>query len=213
MAGQEGFNMRLQGYSSDTLAYGLICLVISVLCSWAATVVVDMRWAQTEPVMRFPDDSLVWLPKLKHPLSYHAFLSHSQQDGGDQVAHIKKELEKHVSTIEIFTDIAAGRRESGLDAKGSLDTIVAHTNVVLCFLTKTYFTRKWCVLELKMALEAGKQVIFVYDTDARHGGMSVEQVLEYAMGQAARAASDEAEKASNLVNMCTGKLSPRQCTA
>ena len=32
------------------------------------------------------------LPKLATRHKYHAFIGHSQQDGGDQVAHIKKEL-------------------------------------------------------------------------------------------------------------------------
>ena len=174
----------------------------------------DVQLAKLEPVMRYAGDgALVCLRKIHHILGYHIFLSHSQQDGGDQVAHIKKELEKFCSTIEIFTDVAAGRKENGLDAKGSLDTIVAHSDVMLCYLTKTYFTRKWCVLELKMALEAGKAVVFVFDTDERHGGMTIEQVLSYATEQATRAASDKEDNASNLVNMCTGKVSPRQVAA
>ena len=69
--------------------------------------------------MRFDDGSLTFVPKPKDTTSYHIFLSHSQQDGGDQTAHIKKELEKHVATLEIFTDVAAGRKENGLDSKAA----------------------------------------------------------------------------------------------
>ena len=64
-----------------------------------------------------------------------------------------------------------------------------------------------------MALEKSKSVVFVYDTDARHGGMNAKQALEYATGQAARAVEDRATGASNVVNNCTGKVSPRQVAA
>ena len=63
--------------------------------------------------------------------------------------------------------------------------------VFLVFLTKTYFTRKWCVLELQEAIALGKHIVVVFDTDERHGGMaSLEELVEYAQGQKARRAAD-----------------------
>ena len=245
-----GLAFQLQGYGRDTLAVALVMLVCVVFALFGWLVRADMIAAQSDERMRYSDGSLAWFPKLKN---LHAFFSHSQQDAGDQIAHIKKELEKHCSTIEIFTDVAAGRKEQGLDAKGSLEDIVNSTGLMVCFMSKTYFTRQvrrgasaaaasaaaaaaasiacssllcanhhcrpcrtvrqWCILELKMALEAGKLVVFVWDSDSRHGGMAVPEVLEYALGQMARAAKDAASKASNVVNMCTRRLSPRQCAA
>ena len=64
-----------------------------------------------------------------------------------------------------------------------------------------------------MALEKFKTVIFMNDTDVRHGGMAVEQLLAYATGQIKRAAEDKKADASNVANTCTQKLSPRQCAS
>ena len=122
---------------------------------------------------------------------YHAFISHSQQDGGDQVAHIKKELEKYVSSINIFTDVAAGRVERALTEKSQLYTAIDRSEVFLVFLSKTFFTRKWCVKEFQEAIATGKHIVLVIDTDPRHGGFSgrnpLEQFVAYSVGQQARA--------------------------
>ena len=64
-----------------------------------------------------------------------------------------------------------------------------------------------------MALEKGKTVIFMNDTDPRHGGMTIEKLLAYAVGQLKRAAEDKKAGVSNVANSCTRKLSPRQCAA
>jgi hypothetical protein len=143
LANDPGLKMRLQGYDSDMLAHSLIAVVCCAFMAWAWFLHADVIAAQNEQVLRFNDGTLVFLPKPKDAKSFHLFLAHSRQDGGDQVANIKRELEKHCSTIEIFTDIAAGRKESGLDSVGSLEELVENTNVTLCFLTKTFFTRQW----------------------------------------------------------------------
>ena len=122
---------------------------------------------------------------------YHIFISHSQQDGGDQVGHIKKELEKYVETINIFTDVAAGRVERALSAKTELYTAIERSSVFLVFLSKTYFTRKWCVKEFQEAIATGKHIVIVLDTDTRHGGMSLDAFVEYSTKQRDRADADK----------------------
>ena len=208
-----GLAMRLLGFDTGSLDVLLIVIVVASFAAWAWFVYSDVTNAHQARVARLSDGSLVWLKQSGHPLGRNLFLSHSQQDGGDQVAHIKKELEQLVETIEIFTDVAAGRKETSLDAKGSLDVIIENSDALLCFVTTSYFTRKWCVLELKMALDAGKAVFFVYDTDPRHGGMSVKEVLEYATTQDARAQEDKAAHISNLVSNYSGAVSAAQQAA
>ena len=134
------------------------------------------------------DNTLLVLPKLA-PDRYHAFISHSQQDGGDQVAHVKKELEKYVGSINIFTDV--GRVERALTEKSQLYTAIGRSEVFLVFLSKTFFTRKWCVKEFQEAIATGKHIVLVVDTDPRHGGFSGRNLLEqfgvYSAGQQVRA--------------------------
>ena len=134
-----GLAFRLQGYDRDALAVALVTLVCVGFAVFGWLVRADIIAAQHDERMRYSDGSLVWFPKSKN---HHAFLSHSKQDAGDQIAHIKKELETHCSTIEIFTDGIAGRKELGLGTKGSFEDIVGSTGLMVCFMSKTYFTQK-----------------------------------------------------------------------
>ena len=122
----------------------MIFTSIAVLLTWLASLVRDMRaFNACESFRHQRDGTLLVLPKLSPPSElYHAFISHSQQDGGDQVAHIKKELEKYIDTIEIFTDVAAGRHERALTAKTQLFGAIDSSATFVVFLTKTFFTRK-----------------------------------------------------------------------
>eukprot|EP00937_MAST-01D_sp_MAST-1D-sp2_P008078 g8078.t1 len=154
------------GYSENTLGYFLICIASVVFVMWCFSLVHDIRVFNTRQSFRHEKNgALLVLPKLKQKQKqaiartgkkekaggerdrqddsrYHAFMSHSQQDGGDQVAHMKKELEKFVGTIRIFTDIAVGRVEHAHTAKSDLGSAIKQSEVFLVFLTKTYFTRK-----------------------------------------------------------------------
>ena len=132
------------GYTPDTLGYFLISISIAVLIVWLWSLLHDIRVFNSDDSFRHKNDgTLLVLPKLSPPSElYHAFISHSQQDGGDQVAHIKKELEKFVDTMEIFTDVAAGRHEHALTAKTQLYSAIDSSATFVIFLTKTFFTRK-----------------------------------------------------------------------
>jgi hypothetical protein len=73
--------------------------------------------------------------------------------------------------------------------------------VFLVFLTKTYFTRKWCIKELQEAIARQKHIVFVLDTDERHGGVTtLEQLVAYAHKQEDRKSDDQDSGASNLFN-------------
>ena len=194
------------GYSSETLGYFLSALCVVVLAAWCVSLWHDICAFNAKQCFRYKhDNTLVTMPILTPPDErYHIFISHSQQDGGDQVGHIKKELEKYVETINIFTDVAAGRVERALSAKTELYTAIERSSVFLVFLSKTYFTRKWCVKEFQEAIATGKHIVIVLDTDTRHGGMSLDAFVEYSTGQRARADADKAAGASNLWNQGRG---------
>jgi hypothetical protein len=202
MANKPGFKVELQGYDSDFLAWFLVGLVTTVLTSWFAFLCIDIREFNARQSFRHLDNTLLWLPNPNgDDEEYHVFVSHSQGDAGDQAAHVKKELEKFVSTMVIFTDVAAGRVERQLTMKSKLSSAISRSKVFLVFLTKTYLTRKWCVLELQEAIALKKRIVIIFDTDTRHGGMtSLEELVEYAQGQKARRSADKKQKTSNLFN-------------
>eukprot|EP00937_MAST-01D_sp_MAST-1D-sp2_P004033 g4033.t1 len=186
----------------DTLGYFLICVAVGVFTAWSVSLWSDIRVFNARQSFRHKaDGTLLALPRLRPPVElYHVFISHSQQDGGDQVAHIKKELEKYVETMVVFTDIAAGRAEHALAAKSQLSRAIEQSTVFLVFLTKSYFTRKWCVKEFQEASARGKHIVFVQETDPRHGGMSIDTLIRHSTGQQARAAADAKSHTSNLWN-------------
>eukprot|EP00937_MAST-01D_sp_MAST-1D-sp2_P002182 g2182.t1 len=193
------------GYTESTIGYLLILVAVIVVAAWVLTLVDDVWQFNRRQSFRYKcNGCLLTMPKLdgnRH--LYHAFISHSQQDGGDQVAHIKKELEKFIDTISIFTDVAAGQHERALTKKSQLYSAIEQSEVFIVFLTKSFFTRKWCVKELQKASATGKHIILVLDSDTRHGGMTVGELVAYSVGQRARAAADAEQKVSNLWNQAT----------
>jgi hypothetical protein len=198
------------GYSEDALGYFLIVIALAIIVAWTLSLLHDVREFNTRQSFRCRvDGGMLALPKLKmeddgeEGEKHHAFVSHSQQDAGDQVAGLKKELEKFVSTMVIFTDVASGRTERALTEKSALYRAIKQSACVLVFLTKTYFTRKWCIKELQEAIARGKHIVFIIDNDTRHGGMGIREMVEYALGQRERAAADARIHASNLHNQAT----------
>eukprot|EP00937_MAST-01D_sp_MAST-1D-sp2_P001199 g1199.t1 len=190
------------GYSEESLGYLLVSVAVIVLVAWLWALVADVRRFNAEQSFRFAANGhLLTMPMLDGVVEeYHAFISHSQQDGGDQVANLKKELEKYISTINIFTDVAAGKQEKALAEKSQLYGAIERSEVFLVFLTRTFFTRKWCVKEFQEASARGKHIVLVLDTDQRHGGMAVDEFVEYATTQRERSLGDATSKASNLWN-------------
>jgi hypothetical protein len=193
-----------EGYSEDMLGYFLIVIALLIITAWVLSLLHDIREFNTRQSFRHEDSGeLVVLPKLDETEGEesHIFVSHSQRDAGDQTAHIKKEIEKFISTAVIFTDVAAGRVERQLTEKAKLASAIKKSAVFLVFLTKTYFTRKWCVLELQQAIALKKHIVIIFDTNKLHGGMAtLEELVNYAQGQKARSAEDKELGASNLFN-------------
>ena len=92
--------------------------------------------------------------------------------------------------------LVEGRAERAKSAKSrrgrQVYTGIERSSTILIFLSKTYFTRKWCVKEFQEAIATGKHVVIVLDTDARHGGMTLDAFVEYSTGQRTRAGADAA---------------------
>jgi hypothetical protein len=168
------------GYTADQVGLVFVGLVSAAVIMTVICTIYDMQTANKEPIMRYKyDHSIVTLPS-KPSGHYHIFISHAQMDGGDQVAVLKGLLEKYCKTVEVFTDVAAGRQEKGLELLLDLDKIVSNVDVMVCFLTKKYWTRYWCIKEVKIAEDAKKPVVMVRETDERHGGGSLEKMAENA---------------------------------
>jgi hypothetical protein len=187
------------------LGYWLVAVSVLMITAAVVALVLDIRRFNKQQSFRMHDSGhLLTMPVLggKNTV-YHAFMSHSQQDGGDQVAQIKKELEKYTTgTIRIFTDVAAGFAERALTKKTDLYGAIDASVVFLVFLTRTYFTRKWCVIEFRDAIAKGKKIVLALDRDTRHGGMQggIKEFVEYSCTQASRTQEDEKTGASNLWN-------------
>eukprot|EP00937_MAST-01D_sp_MAST-1D-sp2_P002202 g2202.t1 len=195
------------GFTEDTLGYFLIANASVILVVSLVSLRRDVReFNERQSFRHDATGDLLTMQQLDgDKLAYHVFVSHSQQDGGDQVQNLKKDLEKRVNTISVFTDVAAGRDERGLTKKSDLYGAIEKSGVFLVFLTKTYFTRKWCVLELqealaKLAVDEDFHIVLVLDMDERHGGMTLAKLVEYVAEQEQRSEDDRKAHASNLWN-------------
>ena len=91
-----------------------------------------------QPSVELATIALLGNPNTGKTTLFNAQTGQSQRDGNfpgvtverkegktnlPEKGEVKKEIEKLVATIEIFTDVAAGRNESNLDAKGSLEEL------------------------------------------------------------------------------------------
>lgn len=55
---------------------------------------------------------------------------------------------------------------------------VSYSRNVLIFLTKGITESKFCQMELRWALEARRNLIFVMETDDRHGKPNMEELIQ-----------------------------------
>eukprot|EP00937_MAST-01D_sp_MAST-1D-sp2_P005255 g5255.t1 len=143
------------GYSEESLGYMLVTVTVVVIVAWSSALVLDVRSFNMLQSFRFESNGhLLMMPVLDGvQKSYHAFISHSQQDGGDQPHRIL--------SVRVL---------------------------------------QWCVKEFQDASMHGKHIVLVLDSDPRHGGMSVDEFVEYSTSQRERCKADMLSKASNLWN-------------
>ena len=113
-----------------------------------------------EPADVVRDEDLMWA----------VFVSHHQQIASYQVLYLGERIEKELKQ--------QGKRLTGVwvDKKQKATVEGMHEGVrrsqhFILFLTKEVLTREFCLNEIRLALKYRKNVILVFQTDARSGGV------------------------------------------
>ena len=60
--------------------------------------------------------------------------------------------------------------------KESMEAGVAAAQIFLLFLSEGVLTRPFCLFEIKTAMQSGKKMVLVHETDARHGAFDFSEV-------------------------------------
>ncbi len=113
-----------------------------------------------EPADAVRDEDLKWA----------AFISHHQADASFQVLWLGERIEKELK------EQGKPLTKSWVDKKQKATVEGMHEGVRLSqdfilFLSKEVLTRPFCLNEIRMALKYRKNVILVFQTDARNGGV------------------------------------------
>ena len=125
---------------------------------------------------------------------WHAFLSHAQFSGGGQIFVLREALS--VFGLDTWIDV-----DCNTSAESMRDG-VARSAVFICFLSRTVFTRKFCQLELRTALDKQKPIIFVHEEDPSFGGAPISEILAEGMSHS----SSQAEIAAGTVRVSAAEL-------
>ena len=103
-------------------------------------------------------------------LKWATFVSHHQVEASYQVLYLGERIEKELKQ--------QGKRLTGVwvDKKQKATVEGMHEGVrrsqhFILFLTKEVLTREFCLNEIRLALKYRKNVILVFQTDARSGGV------------------------------------------
>ena len=123
-------------------------LMRSMLCS-------SRSWKQVQ------SQYSMWLPNGVET-KFDLFISHCQREAQNTVLHLKMLLEKKWPGIRIWLDVQQNPTEQGM-----FDGI-RESRAVLAVQTKSYFLSEWCCKELRWAIDMGKHIVFIEETDARH---------------------------------------------
>jgi hypothetical protein len=101
--------------------------------------------------------------KVLKPHKFAAFLSHAQHEAQFQCGLLALSLRQ--AKYSIWYDQDAERLEARDMVRG-----VANSDVFVLYLSKSYFTRYFCRLEATTAMQMGKQLLVIYESDPRAGG-------------------------------------------
>jgi WD40 repeat protein/serine/threonine protein kinase len=105
-----------------------------------------------------------------------AFLSYSQVSGGNQVLVLREALcawppASHAAMPRVWFDHDHGVTYDTMHAG------VRDSASFVLFLSNDVLARRFCQLEIRAALDAGKPLVFVLERDAAHGGRPVAELL------------------------------------
>ena len=100
--------------------------------------------------------------------TYHLFLSHIWSSGQDQMAVMKRSLQRLLPGSAIFLDV------DDLEDIGDLESYVKRSSRVLIFLSKGYFQSRNCLREARAVVARGKPISLCWESDVNKGGLSLE---------------------------------------
>jgi hypothetical protein len=145
---------------------------ISVIIAGLVFLTKDLASDHTGKLLRFEKTGgVVRLSKLKEG-HYHIFLSHAHKHAADQVAIICYQLQQMMEGISIFLDVDSLSSEKAGSLK-NLPNLVRNSRALLVFLTEDVFTY-WVNVEIATAIKASNGTMAVYETDPRHGALSLD---------------------------------------
>ena len=108
-----------------------------------------------------PDDDCRWA----------CMISHHQQPAMAWARVLKELLERQlVAEGQPLTEVWLDRTQA--ENREGMYEGVRYSRSLVALLTKDYFTRDWCVQELRCALHHRKNIVLVYVTDPRRGGVA-----------------------------------------
>ena len=98
-------------------------------------------------------------------------ISHHQAPARFMARTLKELLERQLLTEgQPLTEVWLDRTQAA-NREGMYEG-VRYSRSLVALLTKDYFTRDWCVQELRWALHHRKNIVLVYVTDPRRGGVA-----------------------------------------
>ena len=102
-------------------------------------------------------------------LAFHLFLSHTWDQGQDEMRVVKQKLLEMLPDLSIFLDVDDLKEGAGGE-------YVDKSSVVLVFCTERYLKSRACARELFKALLERKPMITVLEPAAKRGGLTREQI-------------------------------------
>eukprot|EP00931_Biecheleriopsis_adriatica_P050471 TRINITY_DN29225_c0_g1_i2.p1 TRINITY_DN29225_c0_g1~~TRINITY_DN29225_c0_g1_i2.p1 ORF type:complete len:324 (+),score=69.46 TRINITY_DN29225_c0_g1_i2:69-974(+) len=100
------------------------------------------------------------------------FLSHKQSNAQDTIQSLRMILQERIPGASFWLDLEQDPTEKGM-CHG-----ICHSKDVLIYLTEGYTAAKYCQMEMAWAVQAGKNIILVQETDERHGKCSMDILIE-----------------------------------
>ena len=161
---------------SYAAAVGIVLVITNLLAFLvlAASIVLALR-AQRRVLREFrltdADGARLHLePPAAGAGGFHLFLSHQWKWGQDQAGTLKSALQALLPELRCFLDV------DSLKDIGQLEAHVRESDLVLIVLTQGYVESKNCRRELREALEQGKRLLVLRETDANHGAISLDEL-------------------------------------
>jgi len=107
--------------------------------------------------------------------AYDLFLSHIQRNAQDAILSMQMFLREERPGTKVFVDVDV-EMDEGLE--GTLKRAVGTCGAFIFFITDGVLSSRWCQQEIRWAVEFGKNIVLVRETDVRHGGVEMGDFLK-----------------------------------